>query len=293
LPGTGQLDTAFVNPDGTWSTSVNAITLSDGSYDVHAVVSDGLTTTADSSFNVDRTPPQLTFTSVAGDNIINAAELSNATVVGSVLVANPTGPGTVQGTISISIDGGPSQPLLTTVANPNSPPAPDDFSQGFDASGLVDGQHTITLTATDEAGNTTSVTKDVTIDTTPPKIAITSVSGDDVVDSSEIKSQQGVHGTSDAIGQTVNVLVDGVQAGQAVVQADGSWLTTLSFANTITGEHDVTAEVSDEAGNVGRADAGVYVDRGFSVQQLSVGPDGEQGGGQGVMFRACRPTAPS
>jgi hypothetical protein len=128
------------------------------------------------------------------------------------------------------------------------------------------------------------VTKQILVDTTPPKIEITSVSGDDVVDSTEVKSEQGVHGTSDAIGQTVDVLVDGVEAGQAVVQADGTWISTVSFASVITGAHDVTAEVSDEAGNLDRADAGVYVDTGFSVQQLSAGPDGEQGGGQGVLL---------
>ena len=208
----------------------------------------------------------------------------NATVVGSVLVANPTGPGTVQGTISISIDGGPSQPLLTTTTNPSSPPVADDFSQSFDASGLADGAHTITLTATDEAGNTTSVTKDVTIDTTPPKIAITSISGDDVINPTELKTEQGIQGTSDAIGETVTVSLNGVEIGQAVVQADGTWITTGDFSAATSGENLVTADVDDEAGNPGEASAGVFVDRGFSAQQLSDGPNGQQGGGGGVMF---------
>jgi hypothetical protein len=140
------------------------------------------------------------------------------------------------------------------------------------------------VTAVDEAGNKTVVSQQVIIDTIPPKIAITSVSGDDVVSSSEIKTEQGVHGTSDAIGATVDVMIDGVEAGQAVVQADGSWLTTVSFAGTVTGTHDVSAVVLDEAGNPGRADAGVYVDTGFAVTQLSAGATGAQGGGQGVLF---------
>jgi hypothetical protein len=283
LPGGSvPLGTAIVNPDGTWSTNVDASSFPDGAYDVRAFVTDELTTHVDKPITVDRTPPQLTFTSVAGDDIINATELSHATIVGSVLSADPAGPGTVQSTISISIDGGPSQPFLTVGANTS--PTADNFSQDFNASGLADGEHTIILTTTDEAGNTTSVTKDVLVDTTPPKIASTSVSGDDVVDSSEINTPQGVHGTSSAIGQTVDVLIDGVEAGQAVVQADGTWLTTISFAGTASGNHDVTAEVTDRAGYVGRADAGVYVDTGFAVTQLSDGPNGEQGGGQGVMF---------
>ena len=199
-----------------------------------------------------------------------------------MLVADPSGAGTDVGTLTISIDGGTSTTTFTTSASTSNADA--TFAEAFDASGVSDGEHTITLTAADPAGNTTTVTKQVLVDTTPPKIAITSVSGDDVVNPSEVKSAQGVHGTSDAIGQTVDVLVDGVEAGQAVVQPDGTWLTTVSFAAAATGGHDVTAKVSDEAGNPGRADAGVYVDRGFSATQLSVGPSGQQGGGGGVMF---------
>ena len=283
LSGSGLQSTALVKSDGSWIASLLAGNVTDGAYNVHAIVTDGLTTTADESITVDRTPPQFTVTSVAGDDIINLAESTHASVIGSVLVANPTGPGTLSGPITISVDNGPSQAFYTAPGNPTAVAA-DNFSHNFDASGLADGQHTITFTATDEAGNTTSVTKDVLVDKTPPKISITSVSGDDVVDSSEIKTAQGVHGTSDAIGQTVNVLIDGVQAGHAVVQADGTWLSTVDFSGTVTGNHDITAEVSDEAGNPGRADAGVYVDTGFAVTQLSDGPDGEQGGGQGVMF---------
>jgi hypothetical protein len=285
LPGATlfQFSAATVRSDGTWSTTINVGKLGDGLSSVHAVVTDdfGKTTTVDHSFTIDRTPPEVTIVSVAGDDIINAAELAHASVKGTVLVADPSGPGTMTGTLKISIDGGQS----TTFQSPaDALTTAYSFSQDLNASGVPDGEHTITLTATDPAGNTTTVTRQVLVDATPPKIAITSVSGDDVVDSTEVKSPQGVHGTSDAIGQTVHVLVDGTEAGQAVVQNDGTWLTTVSFGSVATGQHDVTATVSDGAGNPGRADAGVYVDRGFSVERLSVGPNGEQGGGQGVLF---------
>ena len=283
LPGSQTTTGALVHTDGTWSTIISIQGLGDGPTNLHAAVTDGYTTNVDRPFTVDRTPPaDLAITSVAGDNIINAAEVKDAIISGTVLIADPSGTGTDVGTLTISIDGSTSTTTFTTPASTSNADA--TFSQAFDASGVADGMHTITLTATDPAGNTTTVTKQVLVDTTPPKIAIASVSGDDVVNPTEVKSEQGVHGTSDAIGQTVDVLIDGVEAGQAVVQADGTWLTTVSFAAAATGGHDVTAKVSDEAGNVGRADAGVYVDRGFSATQLSVGPNGQQGGGQGVMF---------
>jgi hypothetical protein len=279
----GETWTAVVQADGTWSTKIDVGQLQDGSFDIHATVTDdyNLVTTADSTFTVDRTPPQLDITSVAGDNFINAAELTHAIAAGTVVIGDPPGTAPLPGTLQIKIDNGPS----TNFSQPaNSTNDPQPFADAIDATGFADGAHTVTVTAIDEAGNTTVKTIGVIIDTTPPKIAITSVSGDDVVDSNEIKTPQGVEGTSDAIGQTVTVLLDGVKAGQAVVQADGTWISTVDFSGKATGNHDITAEVSDEAGNVGRADVDPYVDAGFAVTQLSDGPDGEQGGGQGVLF---------
>ncbi|MDR3485667.1 MAG: Ig-like domain-containing protein, partial [Bradyrhizobium sp.] len=275
---------AVVQANGAWSATLSVAGLGDGAFDVHATVSDdvNLSTSTDRAFTIDRTPPtHVAIVSVAGDNIINAAERTHAAVVVTAEIDDPAGAGLVAGQLQIKIDQGQT----TTVATlPNTTAFAQSYTQTIDASGVADGEHTVTLTAIDEAGNKTVVTKQVLIDTTPPKIAITSVSSDNVVDVGEVKTPQGVKGTSDAIGQTVNVLIDGVQAGQAVVQADGTWLTTINFAGVSTGNHDVTAEVADEAGNPGRVDAGVYVDQGFSVQQLSDGPDGEQGGGKGVLF---------
>ncbi|MDN5000397.1 Calx-beta domain-containing protein [Bradyrhizobium sp. GCM10027634] len=281
ITAAGKHVSAVVQADGTWSTSIFAQGLGDGGYDIHTLVSDGLTATADGGFTIDRTPPQLTLTSVSGDNYINAAELTHAAINGTVLIADPAGPGSVAGQLQIKIDNGPSFDFATQAS---ATADPQTYSHDISALGLSDGAHTVTVTAIDEAGNKTVVTQPVIIDTTPPQIAITSVSGDDVVNSSEIKTEQGVHGTCDEIGATVDVLIDGVEAGQAVVQADGSWLTTVSFAGTATGTHDVTAKVLDEAGNPGRADASVYVDTGVAVTQLSAGPTGAQGGGQGVLF---------
>ena len=276
-------NSAIVQPDGTWSTTLSDSKLGDGATTIHAVVTDDFdnTTTVDHQFDIDRTPPQLDVTSVAGDNYINAAELAHAVVAGTDFIGDPAVGDSLVGELQIKIDNGPSTDVSTQFS-PTTDPQP--FSVAMDATGFADGAHTVTVTATDEAGNTTTKTIDVIIDTIPPKITITSVSGDDVVDSSEIKMPQGVHGTSDAIGQTVDVLLDGTVINQAVVQADGTWSSTVNFSGTVTGNHDVTAQVADEAGNIGRADAGVYVDSGFAVTQLSDGPQGEQGGGQGVLF---------
>ena len=159
LQGSLLTSPAYVQQDGTWSTTVDTDWLGEGETHVHAVVTDDFsnTTAVDQAFIVDRTPPaDLAITSVAGDNIINAAELKHATVSGTVLVADPSGAGTDSGFLTLSIDGGGSKTFVTP---PSGSLIDADFSQVFDASGVADGEHTITLTATDPAGNTSTVTK--------------------------------------------------------------------------------------------------------------------------------------
>ena len=275
--------TALVQADGTWHTTISTGALSDGVYSVHASVGNDyrLTASVDHGFVIDRTAPALSLISIAGDDIINASEAVQAMVYGTVLSQNPAAPGKEIATISARIDGGPS-----TAFYPQPLPGggPDLINSPLNATGLTQGHHTVTVIATDLAGNATTVTRDVLVDTIPPTIAIISVSGDDVVGPSEIGTPQGVHGTSDAIGRTVTILLDGVAADQAVVQADGTWLSIVDFSAALSGEHTVTARVSDAAGNPAESNFDVLVDQGFSLERLSVGPNGEQGGGDGVIF---------
>ena len=287
MPGGGLFSTAsaVVQTDGTWSTTIATSRIGEGETYVHAVVTDdfGNTTTVDQNFIIDLTPPtDLAITSVAGDDIINAAELKHATIAGTVEVADPLGDGTDAGKLTISIDGGGS---TTFVTQPSGSLGDADFSQIFDASGVTDGEHTITLTATDPAGNTATVTKQVLVDTTPPKIADHLGVGRRrrQPHRGQVRAGRARHLGCDR--PDGHVLVDGVEAGQAVVQADGTWLTTVSFAAAATGGHDVTAKVVGRSrqSSAGPMPASMST-AGSRRTQLSVGPNGQQGGGQGVMF---------
>ncbi|MDP4456024.1 Ig-like domain-containing protein, partial [Escherichia coli] len=79
-----------VQADGTWSVNVPATDLSGltaSSYTVTATVSDkaGNPASADHALAVDVTAPDLTINTVAGDDIINAAEIAvNQTISGQV-----------------------------------------------------------------------------------------------------------------------------------------------------------------------------------------------------------------
>ncbi|MDC4404704.1 Ig-like domain-containing protein, partial [Acinetobacter baumannii] len=79
---------------------------------------------------------------------------------------------------------------------------------------LTDGPHTITVTATDAAGNVGNDTAVVTVDTTAPVVSFTDASTND--------STPALTGTIDDPTATVVVTVDGVDY-PAVNNGDGTW----------------------------------------------------------------------
>ncbi|MCS6743034.1 Ig-like domain-containing protein, partial [Acinetobacter baumannii] len=79
---------------------------------------------------------------------------------------------------------------------------------------LADGPHTITVTATDAAGNVGNDTAVVTIDTVAPVVSFTDASTNDTTPA--------LTGTIDDPTATVVVTVDGVDY-PAVNNGDGTW----------------------------------------------------------------------
>ena len=112
---------------------------------------------------------------------------------------------------------------------------------------LSDGAHTLTVTATDHAGNVSSVSAplNVTIDTEPP-LAPTL---DDGVGKIAILGQTvDVTGTAEA-GATVTLQVDGgnITFGDATVSADGDY--DIGSDLLLPGAHKLTVIATDLAGN--------------------------------------------
>ncbi|MBS2025886.1 MAG: hypothetical protein JST92_26080, partial [Deltaproteobacteria bacterium] len=116
------------------------------------------------------------------------------------------------------------------------------------ASALADGTHTITATATDEAGNSASAHEDVTIDTHAPDAPTLAQ-----VASPTANTLPTFSGTSEA-GSTVAVIENGAVLCTALVAGDGTWACTSTVA--LTGgpaTHTVDAVSTDPAGNVSQA----------------------------------------
>jgi large repetitive protein len=117
---------------------------------------------------------------------------------------------------------------------------------------LTSGNHTVTTSAVDVAGNTSAVTSfALNIDTTPPPTPTVGLS----VASDSGVAGDGITNVTDPTftglaqaGSTVSVRIDGMPAGAALANAAGVWSVTPTAALT-SGNHTVTTAAVDVAGN--------------------------------------------
>ncbi|WP_416201984.1 Ig-like domain-containing protein, partial [Acinetobacter sp. 1294243] len=108
---------------------------------------------------------------------------------------------------------------------------------------LTDGPHTITVTATDAAGNAGTDTAVVTIDTTAPNAPVLD----------PINATDPVSGTAEP-GSTVTVTYPDGTTATVVAGTDGSW-SVPNPGNLVDGD-TVTATATDPAGNTSLPDTG-------------------------------------
>ncbi|EXB67075.1 beta strand repeat-containing protein, partial [Acinetobacter sp. 21871] len=117
---------------------------------------------------------------------------------------------------------------------------------------LTDGPHTVTVTATDPAGNVGTTNAVVTVDTTAPTVGLSDVTTND--------STPELTGTVNDPTATVVVTVNGVNY-TAVNNGNGSWtLADNTLPVLADGPHTVTVTATDPAGNVSTTSAVVTVD---------------------------------
>ncbi|MGP8110289.1 MAG: Ig-like domain-containing protein [Thermoplasmata archaeon] len=197
-----------------------ALPLQEGLNTITAIATDAAGNTATTSVLVtlDTIPPTLTLTSPT-------AGLTNHT---AVVVSGSTDPG-----VTLTVDGTPvtvgiSGAFTTTLT-------------------LSNGPHTVVVNATDAAGNQASDSVVVTVDTTPPSLAITTPTTGSLTRDPFAQ----VNGTTDP-GATV--AVNGVQA---VVSASGDFSVALPLEE---GLNTVTAIATNAAGNTATTSVTVTLD---------------------------------
>ncbi|EKE4282334.1 Ig-like domain-containing protein, partial [Escherichia coli] len=238
-----------VQADGTWSVNVPATDLSGltaSSYTVTATVSDkaGNPASADHALAVDVTAPDLTINTVAGDDIINAIEH------GQALVVSGTSTGAAAGdVVTVTLNG---KNYTTTLD------ASGNWTVGIpaaDVTALATGSQTITASLSDHAGNSDSTTHNVTVDLSGPTLTISTVSDDDIINSTEKTQDLTISGGSSglATGTTVTVMLNGL-AYSATTDSSGNWSVTVpASAVGALGEavYQISASATDSAGNSG------------------------------------------
>ncbi len=245
-----------VAADGSWSVNVpaaDAQALADGVYTVQVSGVDraGNTITSSSTLTVDTHPPALVINTVAGDDILNAAEAGQ--------------PLTLSGTS----DAGAGQVvtlLLNGIAYSATVDANGHWSVDVPAAHagvLKDGNVTVSASVSDTAGNSTSTTHDVLVDTTVPVVTINTIAGDNILNSAEQTQAQIVSGTSTGgeAGDTVTLVING-QTYTTTLAADGSWSVGLPasvFSSLADGSYEVNVSITDKAGNTGSQSTSVLV----------------------------------
>lgn len=248
---------ATVTPTGSWGVTLppSALqTLPDGSAPVSIVVKNaaGNQSTLTQTVTVDRTPPTLTLGHLATDNILNQSEVLTAqTLTGSASTAEASR------TVTVAFNGKPYS--ATVQANGSwSVQVP-----ALDVSELPDGK----LTVSDKGGNPATNSHTLNVIAQPadlPTIAISTVSGDDVVNAQDAGGPMTISGSTTHVtpGRSVSVSLNG-KTYLATVGSDGTWSTTVP-ANDVQalpqGQQSITANVTDIAQNPASNSHSITVD---------------------------------
>ena len=262
----GQNYSGLIQSDGTWSIGVGAAALAaltDGqAYTASASVTDkaGNTATANTLVTADETA-SLSINAIDGNGYINASQVAGGiTITGTSsdsILANLAGQ-----TVTLTLNG---QNYTGAVQSDGT----WSVSVGASAlSALTDGQaYQVSASVTDKAGNNATSSASVTTDETA-SISIDPINGGVYINGAEAASAITITGSvndsvlTSMVGQTVTLTLNG-QNYTGTVQSDGTWsigigsTALLALAEAI---YQITASVTDEAGNTATFVSGLTVD---------------------------------
>ncbi|EPB2923732.1 TPA: Ig-like domain-containing protein [Escherichia coli] len=246
-----------VQADGSWSLTLPAsdlTALANNGYTLTATVSDlaGNPGSASKGVTVDTTAPVISFNTVAGDDVINNVEHTQAQIISGTATAE------VGQTVTVTFNG---QSWTATVGSGGSWSV---FIPAQQFAGLSDGSYTISATVSDQAGNPGSASRGVTLNGDVPTVTINTFAGDDVVNAAEHGSSLVISGTTTApVGQTLTLTLNG-KTYTTTVQTGGSWSYTLGSADVTAladgNAYVINASVSNAIGNTGSSNHTITVD---------------------------------
>ncbi len=262
--------------DGNWEAPFAAGEVEAGVYtaQITAVTTDeyGNTATAEDSVLVDTRVDNLSIDgdSVAGDNIISAAEYGGTVTVTGTTEAGSQSVMVTMGGVTVAATGASS----------------GSWSAVFDADVLPRGTdtHDIDVLATDRAGNVKSASATVQVDTevTPFNMTTDPGGADDVVSLDEAAGGIVLGGAVEA-GSKVTVTFDGTEYEADVNDNAGTWSLTVPAGDIREGKYpaQITVEAEDHVGNRAEFDDVLQIDTdapdGPIVNLVLDGRDGFEG----------------
>lgn len=256
-----EIGTTQVDESGNWSFTPDA-PLGQGQHIFTVVATDqaGNTGGVSSSFTIelDSIAPSIPVISSVQDNTApTTGPISNGQISNESRPAL-SGTGEIGATITVLSDG---QPIGTTIVGAGG-------SWSFTPSAaLGNGQHTLTVTATDSAGNTSlpSGGFTYTVDTLAPTAPVITQVADDVGPLiGNLNNGQATNdplptlsGTAEA-NSMVKIYDNGALIGSAPVDGTGAWTFTPGTPLS-NGNHALTVTATDAAGNVSPTSAGFNI----------------------------------
>ena len=238
-PGT-TVDVTITNPDGS-TTVIEDVPVVDGAWAVTSPeLADGAhTVTATSTDDAGNASPASAPVTFEVDTVEPAAPAITSPTDGQTIGDTTPliqGTGEPGATVTVVIDG---EEVGTALVD-------DGGAWQFPTTEpLADGDHTVSATQTDPAGNVSSPSDEVTftVDSTIPAVDITSPAEGALTNDPTPE----ISGTGEP-GSTVTVSVDDVELGTTEVDEDGNWTFTPDDA-LADGEHEVEVVAEDGAGN--------------------------------------------
>ncbi|MBO3662968.1 Ig-like domain-containing protein [Microbacterium stercoris] len=238
-PGT-TVDVTITNPDGS-TTVIEDVPVVDGAWSVTSPeLADGAhTVTATSTDDAGNTSPVSAPVTFEVDTAEPAAPAITSPTDGQTIGDTTPliqGTGEPGATVTVVIDGEEVGTALVDAGGAWQFPTTEP---------LADGDHTVSATQTDPAGNVSAPSDEVTftVDSTIPAVDITSPAEGALTNDPTPE----ISGTGEP-GSTITVIVDGVELGTTEVDEDGNWTFTPDEA-LADGEHEVEVVAEDGAGN--------------------------------------------
>lgn len=194
-------------------------------------------------------PTGLTLNAIATDNVVNAAEKTAGFTIGGAVEAGTT--------VSV-LWGNQTRAAVVTGST---------WSLAYTNNQIpTDGNQTITVTATDAAGNPSVVSRAIRVDTVAPTATVNSLSFSadsgtsttDFITKAAGQTISGVLSAATAPGDMVEVSLNNGTSWATATNTIGS--TAFSLAGvTLTGSNTLQVRVKDDAGNTGAVRSQAYV----------------------------------